>query len=112
MFKELGQFASIMKNMGKIREEAERFQQKLGEITAEGAAGGDMVTVKVNGRMEVLSVKIAETAPLNDREMLEDLICAAANQAMAKVREQVNQEAQSMAATLGVPPGMGLPGLG
>jgi DNA-binding YbaB/EbfC family protein len=111
MFKELGQLTSLMRNMGKLREEAERFQAKLGDIRAEGSAGGDMVTVRVNGRMEILSVKIADTAPLQDREMLEDLICSATNTALAKVREQVNQEAQNMAATLGVPPGMGLPGM-
>ena len=112
MFKEIGQFASIMKNMGKIREEAERFQTKLGELHAEGSAGGDMVTVRANGRMEILSIKIAETAPLQDREMLEDLICAATNQALTKVRELVNREAQTMATSLGLPPGTGLPGLG
>jgi DNA-binding YbaB/EbfC family protein len=111
MLKELGQLAGLMKNMGKIREEAERFQSKLGELHAEGSAGGDMVTVRVNGRMEVLFIKIADSAPLNDREMLEDLICSATNQALSKAREMVNREAQNMAATLGVPPGMGMPGL-
>jgi DNA-binding YbaB/EbfC family protein len=112
MFKEFGQMAGLLRNMGKIKEEAERFQAKLGEIVAEGAAGGDMVIAKANGRMEVISVKISEAAwALQDREMLEDLIAAAANQALAKVREQVNQEAQSMAMNLGLPPGAGLPGL-
>jgi DNA-binding YbaB/EbfC family protein len=112
MFKEIGQLAGLMRNMGKVREEAERFHAKLGEIHAEGTAGGDMVTAKVNGRMEVLGVKISEAAwALQDREMLEDLIAAATNQALVKAREAVNQEAQSMASNLGLPPGMGLPGL-
>lgn len=113
MLKEFGQLAGLMKNLGKLREEAERFQTKLGEIVAEGAAGGDMVIAKVNGRMEVLSVKISDAAwALQDREMLEDLIAAATNQALVKVREQVNKEAQSMATNLGLPPGASLPGLG
>jgi nucleoid-associated protein EbfC len=112
MFKEIGQLAGLMKNMGKIREEAERFHTKLGEIHAEGSAGGDMVVVKTNGRMEVLSVKISEAAwALQDREMLEELVSAATNQALTKAREAVNQEAQSMATNLGLPPGMNLPGL-
>jgi nucleoid-associated protein EbfC len=111
MFKEIGQLAGLMRNMGKIREEAERFQTKLGELQAEGSAGGDMVTVKANGRMEILSIKIAESAPMQDREMLEDLICAATNQALVKVRALVNNEAQNMATSLGLPPGAGLPGL-
>jgi DNA-binding YbaB/EbfC family protein len=111
MLKELGQLAGLMKNMGKIREEAERFQTKLGELHAEGSAGGDMVTVRVNGRMEVQSIKISDSAPLQDKEMLEDLLCSATNQALSKARELVNHEAQNMASSLGVPPGMGLPGL-
>lgn len=112
MFKEIGQLAGLMKNMGKIREEAERFQAKLGEIQADGSAGGDMVIAKANGRMEILSVKISEAAwALQDREMLEDLISAAINQALGKVREAVNVEAQSMATNLGLPPGASLPGL-
>lgn len=110
MFKELGQLAGLMGKMGKIREEAERFQAKLGDIQAEGSAGGDMVTAKVNGRMEVLKVVISESA-MQDREMLEDLICAAVNQALTKVREQVNNEMQTMAQGLGLPAGMNFPGL-
>ncbi len=111
MFKEIGQLTSLMRNMGKLREEAERFQAKLGEIYAEGSAGGDMVTVRVNGRMEGLGVKIADTAPMQDRDLLEDLICSATNIALTKVRELVNREAQNMATSLGMPPGMGLPGI-
>src|SRR5262249_35045855 len=105
MFKEIGQLAGLMKNLGKVREEAERFQAKLGEIHADGSAGGDMVVVKVNGRMEVLGVKISESAwAIQDREMLEDLVSAATNQALSKAREAVNREAQSMATSLGLPP--------
>ena len=112
MFKEIGQLAGLMRNMGKIREEAERFQAKLGELHAEASSGADMVTVRVNGRMEVLAVKISEAAlGLQDREMLEDLVCSATNAALTKVRDLVNREAQTMAATLGLPPGAGLPGL-
>lgn len=111
MFKEFGQIASLLRNAGKLKEEADRFQGKLGELTADGSAGGDMVTVRVNGRMEILKVTIADSAALQDREMLEDLICAATNQALTKVRELVNREAQTMAQNMGLPAGMNLPGL-
>jgi DNA-binding YbaB/EbfC family protein len=110
MFKELGQFASIMKQLPKIKEEMERFQQQLGQITAEGDAGGGMVKAKVNGRMELLSCTISDDA-LKDREMLEDLIVAAVTQALQKVREQTAAEAGKMASSLGLPPGMALPGM-
>lgn len=116
MFKELGAMMNLMGNRGKIQEEIQKFQAQVGTITAEATAGAGFVTVKVNGRLEVQSVRLSdEVLKLNDREMLEDLIVAATNQAMNKVREQLAQESAKMAANLGLPPGLlggGLPGLG
>ena len=113
MFKGLGSIMSLLGNQGKLQEEMQRFQQTVGQITAEGTAGGGMVTVKANGRLEVLSVRLSDEAAKGDREMLEDLIAAATNQALAKVREQLSAETAKVAANLGLPPGMlnGLPGL-
>jgi len=112
MFKELGQLAGMMKNIGKIKEEMAGLQAKLGQIFAEGEAGGDMVKVKVNGSMEVVSIRLSdEAAKLSDREMIEDLLVSACNQALKKVRVAVHEETQKMATGLGLPAGMGLPGL-
>jgi DNA-binding YbaB/EbfC family protein len=112
MFKEIGQMVSLMKNLPKIREEVDRLQQRVGQITADGDAGAGMVKVKVNGKMEVLKCAISDEAmKLGDREMLEDLIAAAANQALQKVRQMVAEETGKMATGLGLPPGMSLPGL-
>ena len=113
MFKGLGAMMSLLGNQGKLQEEMQRFQQTVGQITAEGTAGGGMVTVKANGRLEILSVRLTDEAAKGDREMLEDLIAAATNQALAKVREQLSAETAKVAANLGLPPGMlnGLPGL-
>jgi DNA-binding YbaB/EbfC family protein len=116
MFKELGTMMGLLKNQGKIQEEMQKFQAQIGTITAEASAGAGYVTVKVNGKFEVLSVRISEEAmKLNDREMLEDLVAAATNQAIAKVRQQIAEESAKMAANIGLPPGMlggGLPGMG
>ncbi len=116
MFKELGSIMNLLKNQGKIQEEVQKFQASVGQITAEASSGAGYVTVKVNGRMEVLSVRISEDAlKLNDREMLEDLIAAATNQALTKVRQQLAEESAKMAANIGLPPGMlgsGFPGMG
>jgi DNA-binding YbaB/EbfC family protein len=113
MFKEIGQIAGLMKNLPKIREEMERFQGKVAQLTAEGDAGAGMVKVRVNGKMEVLACQISEEAfRTGDREMLEDLIRGATNQALTKVRQMVAEETSKMATGLGIPPGMGLPGLG
>jgi DNA-binding YbaB/EbfC family protein len=108
----LGQLAGMLKGMPKIREEMEKYQQKLSQISAEGDAGAGMVKVKVNGRMEMQSCGISEEAMrLNDREMLEDLIIAAVNQAIGKVNQLKAEETEKLATSLGLPPGMKLPGL-
>jgi DNA-binding YbaB/EbfC family protein len=112
VFKELGQIASLMKQLPKIKEGVERFQQSLGQITAEGDAGAGMVKVRINGRMEVLSCAISEECmKLNDREMLEDLIRAAFNQALERARRLVAEETSKMASDFGLPPGTNLPGV-
>ena len=112
MFKELGQIAGLMKNLPKIQEEMQRFKERLPQIIVEGDAGAGMVKVRVNGRMEVLSCALSdEILKQNDREMLEDLIKAATNQALEKARAQVAEETARMAGGLGLPAGMGLPGL-
>jgi DNA-binding YbaB/EbfC family protein len=112
MFKEIGQFASLMKNLPKLREEMDRLQQRLGQISAEGDAGGGMVKAKVNGHLEVTACTISEPAlRLGDREMLEDLVRAAVNQALQRARQMVAEETSKMASGLGLPPGFSLPGM-
>jgi DNA-binding YbaB/EbfC family protein len=111
-FKQLGQMAGLLQQLPKIKEEMERLQQRLGQLVAEGDAGAGMVKVRVNGKMEVLSCSISEEVfRLNDREMLEDLIKAAVNQALERARQQAAEETGKMAAGFGLPPGLGLPGM-
>jgi nucleoid-associated protein EbfC len=113
MFDKLGQLAGLMKNLPRLQEEVGKFQQKLGQLVAVGDAGAGMVTVTVNGRLEILRCQLSDEAiKLNDREMLEDLIRAAANQALEKARSLVQEETGKMASGLGLPPGLGLPGPG
>jgi DNA-binding YbaB/EbfC family protein len=113
MFKEIGQIASMLKNLPKIREEMERLQGRLAQINAEGDAGGGMVKVRVNGHMEVQACTLSDEAvKMNDKELLEDLIAAAVNQAIKRVRTLVAEETSKMASGLGLPPGMNIPNLG
>jgi nucleoid-associated protein EbfC len=109
----LGQLTGLMKNMPKIKEEMDNLQQRIAQITAEGDAGAGMVKVRVNGRFEVVACILSEEAlRLNDREMLEDLIKAAVNQAITKARQQTAEETEKMATSLGLPAGMmKLPGM-
>ena len=112
MFKGLGQLASLLQNLPRIKAEVEGLQQRLGQLTAEGDAGGGMVKVRVNGKLEVLSCTVSEELlRMNDKEMLEDLIRAATNQALDRGRQQAAQETSKIAAGFGLPPGTGLPGI-
>lgn len=112
MFKQIGQLLSLMKNSGKLKEEMEKFQGKLGQITGEGEAGAGMVKARVNGHLELVSCVLSEDAlKQGDREFLEDLIKAAVNQALKNARQSVAEETAKMAAEIGLPPGMNLPGM-
>jgi nucleoid-associated protein EbfC len=112
MFKEIGQLAGLFQQLPKIKAEMERLQQRLSQLVAEGDAGGGMVKVRVNGKLEMLSCSVSEEIfQQNDRELLEDLIRAATNQALEKARQQAAEEAGKMAAGFGLPAGLGLPGL-
>jgi DNA-binding YbaB/EbfC family protein len=111
MFKELGQMMGLMKQLPRIKEEMERLQQRLGQVFAEGDAGAGMVKVRVNGKNEVVACTISEEARAGDREVLEEMVRGAVNQALAKVRVLVAEETQKMATSLGMPPGMGIPGM-
>ena len=111
MFREMSQMAGLLRQLPKIKEEMEKFQQRVGQITAEGDAGGGMVKVRVNGKMEVQSCTLSdELLKQPDREFLEDLIKSAVNQAIERVRQRVAEETTKMAAELGLPPGIALPG--
>jgi len=113
MFEGLGQLVNIMKALPRIREQAAQLQERVAKISVEGDAGAGMVKVKLNGRMELTACALSDEAmKLNDREMLEDLIKSAVNQAIGRAQQQVALETQKMAADMGLPPGMELPGMG
>lgn len=111
MFGQFGQIASLLKNLPRMQEEMEKFKAQLAQLTAEADAGGGMVRAKVNGNMDVLKITITEdTLKGNDRELLEDLIAGAVNQALKKVKQQVAEETAKVASGLGMgglsmPPG-------
>src|ERR1022692_3653918 len=110
MFEGIGQIASLMKNLPKMQEEMAKLQARMALITAEGDAGGGMVKTKVNGHMEVLACVISDEAmKTGDKELLEDLIRAAVNQAMQKAKQAVAEETSKMATGLGMPAGFRMP---
>jgi DNA-binding YbaB/EbfC family protein len=101
----------LLKNAQKIQEQMGNVQEKLGTITATGSAGGGMVEIDINGRMEVQAVRIHPDT-LNDVEMLQDLIAAAFTSAMEKIKEALSREMGSLMGSM--PPGFpgaGFPGV-
>ncbi|MDR3336363.1 MAG: YbaB/EbfC family nucleoid-associated protein [Treponema sp.] len=102
----------MLKNAQKIQEQMGGFQEKLGAITVTGSAGGGMVEVALNGRMELLAIRLErESVNPEDITMLQDLIVAAFGNAYEKVKEEVNRALGTMAGDLGIPgTGGGLPG--
>jgi DNA-binding YbaB/EbfC family protein len=106
----------ILKNAQKIQEQMGAIQEKLSTVTATGSAGGGMVEVELNGKMEVIAVRISpEALDPKDVEMLQDLVMAAFSNGLEKIREAINQEVGALAGGLGISgvPGMpGFPGAG
>jgi DNA-binding YbaB/EbfC family protein len=102
--------------MGNLLKQAQQFQAKmaklqeeLGDRIVETSAGGGMVTVVVNGRQEILSIKIEpEVINPDDQEMLQDLILAAVNDGLSKARDMVNEEMGKLTSGLNIP---NIPGL-
>jgi DNA-binding YbaB/EbfC family protein len=82
----------------------ERMQQEMATIRVEGAAGGGMVTVVVNGQKQVQSLKIdPESVSKEDVEMLQDLIVAAVNDALRKVDDELKGKMGGIMSGLGLP---------
>ncbi len=87
----------ILRNPQALKEQADKFQQELAEISATGSAGGKMVTVTLNGKFEIKGVKIDPVCvDPSDTKMLEDLIVAAHHDATSKVQELIKDKAGSM----------------
>jgi len=113
MFNPLGGLGDLMKNAGKIRETMEKAGEALNRLQVEGTAGGGAVTAKVNGKMELLSVRIdPKLVTDGDVEMLEELVAAAVNQALTKARDAAAQSFSSMAGGMSIPGLSGLLGPG
>jgi len=87
----------------------QKAQDELASIEVEGAAGGGMVKVVVTCKHDVRRVTIEDSLLRGDKEMLEDLIAAAFNDANRKVEQTVQQKLSSVAGGLGLPPGLKLP---
>jgi nucleoid-associated protein EbfC len=95
---------NIMKQAKKMQEKIGQLQQELEKRTIEAQAGGGMVRVVVNGKFEVISLKIEkEVVNPEDVEMLQDLIVAAVNEGVRKAQEMTSQEMAKITGGLSIP---------
>lgn len=98
----------IMRQAQKMQKKMEEAQEEAGNQVVEAASGGGMVTVKVNGRQELLEISIEkDVVNPDDIEMLQDLIVAAVNEGMKKSQQMMQEKLQSITGGLGLNiPGM------
>ena len=100
---------AMLKQAQKMQEDMAAQQAELEEREYEVSAGGGVVTVKINGKKEILSVKLApEVVDPDDIDPLEDLVVAAVNEAVKKVESEASDEMGKITGSLGIP---GMPGL-
>ena len=95
----------MLRQVQQMQDRMQKVQKELESETVEATAGGGAVTVIATGTQKLVSVRIDPEAA-GDPEMLQDLIVAAVNEAMEKSKEMAATKMQSMAAGMGLPPGL------
>ena len=104
-----GGLGNLMRQAQQMQADMQKAQAELASLEVAGAAGGGAVTVRMNGKHELSRVTIDPSAAAGDRELLEDLVVAAVNDAVRKVEAQVQQRFAGMLGGVQLPPGFKLP---
>ena len=104
-----GGIGQLMKQAQQMQADMKKAQEEMASITVTGESGGGMVKVTMNCQHQVQKLEIDDTLIGDDKEMLEDLVVAAFNDAQRKVEQTVQERFSGMASGLNLPPGMKLP---
>jgi len=104
-----GGLGNLMRQAQQMQENMQKAQEELGGIEVTGQSGGGMVAVTMTCKYRVRQIRIDDSLIGEDREMLEDLVAAAVNDATRRVEETVQEKFSGMAAGLSLPGGMKLP---
>ncbi|MCW8918045.1 MAG: YbaB/EbfC family nucleoid-associated protein [Gammaproteobacteria bacterium] len=104
-----GGLGNLMKQAQKMQADMARVQEELANMEVTGQAGGGMVTVVMTGRHDLKRVSIDDTVMRDDKEMLEDLIAAAVNDAVRQLEKSSQEKMGGVTAGLNLPGGMKLP---
>jgi hypothetical protein len=99
----------LMKQAQQMQEKMQKAQEELANSTVVGESGAGLVKVTMNGRHDVKNVEVDADVLTEDKEMLEDLLAAAVNDAVRKIEAKNKDQLASMAAGMGMPPGFKMP---
>lgn len=103
-----GNIAQLMQQAQKMQEQLTKAQEELAQLEVTGEAGGGLVSVIMNGRHAVRRVSI-DPQIIDDREMIEDLVAAAVNDAINKVQQNSQEKMAGLTGGFNLPPGFTLP---
>jgi len=103
------QLAGLMKQAQAMQDNMKKAQEEIAALEIEGQAGAGLVKVVMTGRHDVKRLKIDATLLGEDKDMLEDLVAAAMNDAVRKVEAATQEKMAGLAGGLGLPPGFKLP---
>jgi DNA-binding YbaB/EbfC family protein len=104
-----GALGNIMKQAQEMQANLQKAQEELANLEVSGESGGGMVTVLMTGRHDVRRVSIDASLMGEDKEMLEDLVAAAVNDAVRKVEQESQEKLSGLTAGLSLPGGLKLP---
>ena len=104
-----GQLAGLMKQAQQMQENLKKAQDEIAAMEIEGQAGAGMVKVTMTGRHDVKRVSIDPSLMGDDKDMLEDLVAAAVNDAVRRVESMTQEKMGGLTSGFGLPPGMKLP---
>lgn len=104
-----GQLAGLMKQAQQMQENMRKIQEQLASIEIEGQSGAGLVKVVMTCKHDVKRLSIDPSLLADDKDMLEDLVAAAINDAVRKVETTVQEKMSSLTAGMPLPPGMKLP---
>lgn len=104
-----GGIGNLMKQAQKMQADMQKVQEELANMEVTGQSGGGMVSVQMTGRHDVKRVSIDDSLMEDDKEMLEDLLAAAVNDAVRQIEDKNQDTMSGMTAGMNLPAGMKLP---
>lgn len=105
----MADFLGMMKQAAQLQSKMKALQEELDHVEVEGLSGGGLVSVRMTAKGDVKAVKIDPSLmKVDEREILEDLLATAHNDARRKAESAMQEKMQTLTGGLGLPPGLGL----